>query len=90
MNLCILVPPPDASVTLYYTHNKALLAYNTSLHQHKDGKAEQYSIKVPEYRAPDISYQKKPPDLERSSTLKTEAERKETFQTHRYIYVPIM
>ena len=40
---------PDTSVTLYYTHNKALLAYNTSLKQHKDENAEQYSIKVPEY-----------------------------------------
>ena len=50
---------PDASVTLYYTHNKALLAYDTSLKPQKDKDDEQYSIKVPEYRAPDISYQKK-------------------------------
>ena len=66
---------PDTSVTLYYTHNKALLAYDTSLQQHKDANAEQYSIKVPEYRAPDISYQKKSPDLQKSSTLKTRKKR---------------
>ena len=48
---------PDASVTLYYTHNKALLAYDTSLQKEKDKDAEQYHIKVPDYRAPDISYQ---------------------------------
>ena len=53
---------PDASVTLYYMHNKALLAYDTSLRT-KDKEAEQYHIKVPEYQAPDISYQKKPPDV---------------------------
>ena len=67
---------PDASVTLYYTHNKALLAYDTSLKQHKDDNVEQYSIKVPEYRASDISYQKKHPDLERSSILKTRKKKK--------------
>ena len=60
---------PDASVTLYYTHNKALLAYDTSSCK-KDKDAEQYHIKVPEYRAPDISYQKKPPDVLRYSNLK--------------------
>ena len=48
---------PDASVTLYYMHNKALLAYDTSSRK-KDNDPEQYHIKVPEYRAPDISYQK--------------------------------
>ena len=66
---------PDASVTLYYTHNKALLAYDTSLKQHKDDDARQYSIKVPDYRAPDISYQKKSPDLERSSNVKVRKRR---------------
>ena len=66
---------PDASVTLYYTHNKALLAYDTSLQQQKDKDAEQYHIKVPEYRAPDISYQKKPPDVLRSSNLKVRKRR---------------
>ena len=66
---------PDVSVTLYYTHNKALLAYDTSLQQQKDKDAEQYSVKVPEYRAPDISYQKKPPDLVRSSNLKVRKRR---------------
>ena len=38
----------DASVTLYYTHNKALLAYDTSSHK-KDKAIEQYHIKFPEY-----------------------------------------
>ena len=36
---------------------------------------EQYHIKVPEYRAPDISYQKKPPDVSRSSNLKVRKRR---------------
>ena len=48
MNLCVLCTTPDASVTLYYTHNKALLAYDTSSHK-KDKDPEQYHIKVPEY-----------------------------------------
>ena len=39
---------PDASVTLYYTHNKALLAYDTSS-QKKHNDPEQYHTKVPEY-----------------------------------------
>ena len=75
MNLCVLVPLPDTSVTLYYTHNKALLAYDTSLNQQKDKDDEQYSIKVPEYRAPDISYQKKSSTLDRSSDLKSRKKR---------------
>ena len=79
MHICTT---PDASVTLYYTHNKALLAYDTSLQQQKDKDTEQYHINVPEYRALDISYQKKPPDLVRSSNLKVRKE--ETFQIHRY------
>ena len=66
---------PDTSVTLYYTHNKALLAYDTSLNQQKDKDDEQYSIKVPEYRAPDISYQKKSSTLDRSSNLKARKKR---------------
>ena len=66
---------PDTSVTLYYTHNKALLAYDTSLNQQKDKDDEQYSIKVPEYRAPDISYQKKSSTLDRSSDLKARKKR---------------
>ena len=61
---------PNASVTLYYTHNRALLAYDTSSHK-KDKDAEQYHIKVPEYRAPDISYKKKPPDVLQFSNTKT-------------------
>ena len=36
---------PDASVTLYYIHNKALLAYDTSLHG-KDKSVEQYHTKM--------------------------------------------
>ena len=39
---------PDASVTLYYTHNRVLLAYDMSSHK-KDKETEQYHIKVPEY-----------------------------------------
>ena len=66
---------PDASVTLNYTHNKALLAYDTSLKPQKDKDDEQYSIKVPEYRASDISYQKKTTDVERSSDLKVRKRR---------------
>ena len=61
---------PDASVTLYYTHNKALLAYDTFSCK-KDKDAEQYHTNIPEYRAPDISYQKKPPDVLQFSNLKT-------------------
>ena len=53
---------PDTSVTLYYTHNKALLAYDTSLRK-PDKDAQQYHIKVPEYRATDISNQKKTLDV---------------------------
>ena len=40
------------------------------LHVKKDKDAEQYHIKVPEYRAPDISYQKKSLDVLRSSNSK--------------------
>ena len=40
-----------------------------------DKDAEQYHIKVPEYRTPDISYQKKPPDVLRSSNLKVRKRR---------------
>ena len=58
---------PDTSVTLYYTHNKALLAYDTSS-QKKDKDPEQYHVNIPEYRAPDISYQKKPLDVSSSSS----------------------
>ena len=65
---------PDASITLYYTHNKALHVYDTS--SRKDDKdAEQYHIKVPEYQAPNISYQKKPPDVLRSAKLKVRKHR---------------
>ena len=39
---------PDASVTLYYIHNRALLAYDTSLCK-KDKDAEQYHTTIPEY-----------------------------------------
>ena len=61
---------PDASVTLYYTHNRVLLAYDMSSCK-KDKDAEHYHINVPEYRAPDISYQKKPPDVLQFSNSKT-------------------
>ena len=61
---------PNASVTLYYTHNRALLAYDTSSHK-KDKDAEQYHIKVPEYCTPGISYKKKPPDVLQISNTET-------------------
>ena len=75
---------PDASVTLYYTHNKTLLAYDTSLKPQKDKDDEQYSIKVPEYRAPDISYQKKMTDVERSSDIKVRKKKKHSKCTETY------
>ena len=49
---------PDTSVTLYYTDNRALLAYDPSL-QNQRQSLEQYQTTVPGYRAPDIFYQKK-------------------------------
>ena len=49
---------PDTSVTLYYTDNRALLAYDPSL-QNQRQSLEQYQMMVPGYRAPDIFYQKK-------------------------------
>ena len=61
---------PDASVTLYYIHNRALLAYNTSLRK-KDKEAEQYHTTIPEYRAPDISYKKKSVHISQASSKRT-------------------
>ena len=49
---------PDTLVTLYYTDNRALLAYDPSL-QNQRQSLEQYQTMVPGYRAPDIFYQKK-------------------------------
>ena len=49
---------PNTYVTLYYTENRALIAYDPSL-QAKGKSLEQYHITVPEYRAPDIFYMKK-------------------------------
>ena len=49
---------PDTSVTLYYTENRALIAYDPCL-QDKGKSLEQYQITVPEYRAPNIFYMKK-------------------------------
>ena len=49
---------PDTSVTLYYTDNRALLAYDPSLQKQRQS-LEQYQTTVPGYRAPDIFYQKK-------------------------------
>ena len=61
---------PDVSVTLYYTHNRALLAYDTSFC--KKGKdAEQYHTTIPEYQAPDIFYKKKLVDVSQTPTKKT-------------------
>ena len=67
MHTCI---NPDTSVTLYYIHNRALLAYDTSLHA-KEQSAEQYHIMIPEYRAPDISYKKKSLDISEISSKRT-------------------
>ena len=61
---------PDASVTLYYIHNRAFLAYDTSLHK-KDKDAEQYHTTIPEYQAPDISYKKKSVDVSQTSNKRT-------------------
>ena len=58
---------PDMSVTLYYTHNKALLAYDTYSRK-KDNDPEQYHVNVSEYRGPDISYQNKSLDVSSSSS----------------------
>ena len=49
---------PDTTVTLYYTGNRALLAYDPSL-QNQRQSLEQYQTMIPGYRAPDIFYQKK-------------------------------
>ena len=61
---------PDTSVTLYYTHNRALFSYETSLCK-KDKDAEQYHTTIPEYRAPDISYKKKSVDVSQTSNKRT-------------------
>ena len=65
---------PDASVTLYYIHNRALLAYDTSLHRN-DKAAEQYHTKIPEYQAPDISYKKNSVDNSEISSKRTRKHR---------------
>ena len=49
---------PDTSVTLYYTDNRALLAYDPSLQKQKQS-LDRYQKTIPGYRAPDIFYQKK-------------------------------
>ena len=58
MNPCAPCANPDTSITLYYTDNRALLAYDPSL-QNQRQSLEQYQMTVPGYRAPDIFYQKK-------------------------------
>ena len=60
---------PNASVTLYYTHNRAILAYDTSSCR-KDKDAKQYHTTIPEYRAPDISYKSKSIDLSQTPNKK--------------------
>lgn len=47
---------PDTSVQLYYTYNKALVSYDSSL---TGNNSERYYENVPDYRAPDISYDRK-------------------------------
>ena len=49
---------PDTSVTLFYIENRALLAYDPSLHENERS-MEQYQTTIPEYQVPDISYKKK-------------------------------
>ena len=74
---------PDTSVTLYYTDNRALLAYDPSLHKQKQS-LEQYQITVPGYRAPDIFYQKKKSrdnPLETISRLKRDIQNTNTVHT---------
>ena len=58
MNLCAPVKILIHQFTLYYTDNRALLAYDPSL-QNQRQSLEQYQTTVPGYRAPDIFYQKK-------------------------------
>ena len=65
---------PDASVTLYYIHNKAFLAYDTSLCRN-DKAAEQYHTTILEYHTPDISYKKKSVDISETSSKKTRKHR---------------
>ena len=65
---------PNASVTLYYIHNRALLAYDTSLRK-KYKEAEQYHTTIPEYHAPDVSYKKKLVDVSQTSTKRTRKHR---------------
>ena len=60
----------DASVTLYYVHNTALLAYDTFLHK-KNKETVQYHTTIPEYRAPNISYKKKCVDVSQASSKRT-------------------
>ena len=60
---------PDASVTLYYMHNKALLAYDTSSRK-RIRMLNNIISRFQNIEHPDISYQKKPPDVLRSSNLK--------------------
>ena len=48
---------PDTVVTLYYTQNMALLAYDSKL---VDSKPARLSKSLPQYRAPDIAFTKVP------------------------------
>ena len=57
------------NISLYH-HNRALLAYDTSLCK-KDKEAEQYHSTVPEYQAPDISYKKKSVDVSKTSSKRS-------------------
>ena len=59
---------------MYYIHNRALLAYDASLHK-KDKEAEQYCTTIPECQAPNISYKKKSVDVSQSSTKITRKHR---------------
>ena len=68
MNPCTPVKNPDTSVMLYYTDNRALLAYDPSL-QNQRQSLEQYQMTVPGYRAPDIFYQKKKSHDNTSETI---------------------
>ena len=70
----------DTSITLYYTDNRALLAYDPSL-QNQRQSLEQYQMMVPGYRAPDIFYQKKKSRDNTPETISTSKREKEPTKT---------
>ena len=79
---------PDASVTLYYIHNRPLLAYDTSLCV-KDKSVEEYHKTILEYHAPDISYKKKSVDISETSSKRTRKCRNIPSNNDNEIYVTV-